>query len=408
MSIRIRLAGLLSRIVLITTGAFAPVVFAKQGAIEFENGIDFTPTVALSYWQNSNVIHTETNPIDSNLFRVNVSAVAELQSGRSDFVIFYRGELGQYESSPEDDFENHRLQFKFDTAASKHSEFKTLVFYDELVSDRGDGLTEGLGDTLDGPVEYTDYGAQFMWRYFLVYERYWFDAQALYFNRAYHNGSPYTDGRDRVEMGFRATFFRAVSTGSTWFVQARYNQLDYDDEDPDFPVGFIVTSRDAVDINLLAGIRWQRNVLTYGSIGVGYQNKTYDSPERQGFKGLTWELEAFYSPIERVEIQLNSTRAAVEPPLVGDYVKQVTHALVASYKFRERIEFFADFEYFDEQFIGFDRKEDTSLYGVGIEYEWRSNIKFRLRAQREDKHSNLEGFTYDQNIIGLQVELGLK
>lgn len=408
MCIRRRLGGMLLSLTCMTAAAFAPAVLAKRGAIALDNGIDFTPTVALSYWQNSNIAHTENNPFEASLSRLNVSAAAELQVGRSDYVLFYRGELGRYQDSPADDFDNHSLQFKFDSTLSEGVEVKSLLFYEDMVRDRGDGLTEGVGDLLDGPVYYTDYGAQFRWRYVFVEQRYWFDIQTLYFNRTYQNGVPFTNGRNRVEMGARASFFRAVSTGSAWFVEARYNQLYYDDNDPDFPPGFTVTNRDAVEAVLLGGIRWQKGELSRASLGIGYQNKTYRNPEREGFSGLTWEVELGYSPVRQVELFYKSTQAAVPPPAVGDYILQLFHIAQFSYKFRDRIKLILDFEYFDEQYVGFDRAEDTSLYGFGIEYAWRSNIKFILQGQREDKHSNIAGFTYDQNIVGLQIQLGLK
>ena len=405
---RRRFGEMLLSLACMTAAAFAPAVLAKRGAIALDNGIDFTPTVALSYWQNSNIARSENNPFESNLSRLNVSAAAELQIGRSDYVLFYRGEFGRYQDSPADDFDNHSLQFKFDSTLSEGVEVKSLFFYDDKVRDRGDGLTEGVGDLLDGPVYYTDFGAQFRWRYVFVEKRYWFDIQTLYFNRTYQNGVPYTNGRNRVEMGGRATFLRAVGNGSIWFAQVRYNQLDYDDDDPDFPPDFTVTNRDAVEAALVGGIRWQRDELSHASLGLGYQTKTYKNPEREGFSGLTWEVELGYSPVRQLELLYESTRAAVPPPAVGDYIVQLFHIGQISYRFRDRIKLMLDFEYFDEQYVGFDRKEDTSLYGIGIEYTWRSNIKFLLQAQREDKHSNIAEFTYDQDVVGLQIQLGLK
>ena len=107
-------------------------------------------------------------------------------------------------------------------------------------------------------------------------------------------------------------------------------------------------------------------------------------------------------------LELDSSRASVEPPLDGDYVRQVKHQVALNYQLSEALLLNTHYQYQDDRYVGIERNENITSYGAEVAYDFRSNVVVALIAQREEKDSSLEGFSYEQNLVGLQVILGVK
>lgn len=375
MFIKSRLASTL----LLVTAVQSHVSHAEMGTIQLENGIDLTPTLKLDYWQNDNLLFAQDDELDSGQSLITTSLLAELKRGRTEFAFDYEGRWGNAQDSSIDRYDDHLLQLRIDTVPSESSELTSRIYYSRLHEPRGQGISQGFGVTLPEPIEYVDKGGELGWVLSFLSERFWLDTLIALQATEYQNATELTSGLDRDNFTSQLALHMETGSGSSVFLQGRYTKIDYDDGQS----GGI--SRDGDDYRALIGMRWQRGELGAGSIGVGYQDKRFESDLRQDFTGLSWEVGLEWNPVERVNLGFDSSRASVEPPLNGDYIRQINHGLRIDYEFTDRLSFTTNIQYLDQKYVGVERDEETTTYGGELSYEFRSNILFALNFTRQEK-----------------------
>lgn len=384
------------------TGLISTSVFAKSGTIHLENGIDITPEVSIDYSTNDNLLYTETDQLSVQELIMTTSAVAGLKYGRTDYALSYESHWGTFDGSSTDNYDDHFLRFDVNTVASDNDELGASFFYRRLHERRGSGLSQSFGADLSEPIEYDITGIDVNWMYSIAPERIWLENEFNYNQKAYQSQSDLTVGGDINTFKVESALFWRTGKGSSVFINGSYSDFDYQDEDP------ALLSRDSEEYRALLGIRWMRGELGSGSIGVGYQRKNFATDEREKFSGLSWSVGVEWHPLTRLSFSLNSTRASVEPPLDGDFIRQILHIINSDYYISDQLSAGLNFIYLDQEFVGIDRNEDSSTYGIDLAYELRSNILLTLYYNRQDKTSNLAGFSFEQNVVGLKVKLGLK
>lgn len=387
---------------ILLTGLIPTAVFAKSGAIQLENGVDITPEVTIDYSSNDNLLFAENNELDAQETIVTTAATAELTSGRTEYALSYESRWGFFDNSSTDDYDDHFLRFGIKTVASGNDELGASFFYQRLHERRGEGISQGFGADLPEPVEYDFSGVDVNWIYSISAERIWLESALSYNEKSYQNQPELTIGRDINTLKLQSSLFWRTGKGSSVFINGSYTDFDYQGEEPN------TLTRDSEEYRALLGIRWARGDLGAGSIGVGYQNKQFATDLREDFSGLSWSAGMEWNPFPRLKLSLDSTRASVEPPLNGDYIRQILHIIESDYEISEQLIAGFNFRYLDQAFIGIERNEDTTTYGVDLAYQFRSNIIVTVYYNRQDKDSDLAGFSYEQNVVGLQVKLGLK
>jgi|GEM_PF-5853292 len=387
---------------LLLTGLIPTTVFAKSGAIQLENGVDITPEVTLDYSHNDNLLFAETDELEAQETIVTTAATAELIRGRTEYVLSYESRWGFFDNSSTDDYDDHFLRFDIKTVASDNDELGASFFYQRLHERRGEGISQSFGADLPEPIEYDFAGVDVNWVYSISSERIWLESAFNYNEKSYQNQPDLTIGRDINTLKLQSALFWRTGKGSSVFINGSYTDFDYQGEDPN------VLTRDSEEYRALLGIRWARGDLGAGSIGVGYQNKQFATDQREEFSGLSWSAGMEWNPFPRLKLSLDSTRASVEPPLDGDFIRQVLHIVESDYEISEQLMAGINFRYLDQTFFGIERNEDTTIYGVDLAYKFRSNIILTVYYNRQDKESSLAGFSYEQNVVGLQVKLGLK
>ena len=348
----------LASTLIVLSGVLPLTASAENGTIHLENGIDLTPSLVLGYRNNDNLLYAQDIELDTQQTRIGAALLAELKSGRTEYAFNYEGNWLQYNDSSTDNSDNHFLSFSIDTAASESSGLSARILYNRVHEERGQGISQGIATTLLDPVEYEDKGGELGWKYTLLADKVWFEAGISYLATDYKTQIELTDGKDKDTLTSQLSFHWVTGNESSVFLQGRHTKIDYDDDHLAGP------TRDGDDYRALVGLRWQRGELGAGSIGVGYQNKKFDSPVREDFNGLSWELGLEWNPLDRIGFQIESSRASVEPPLNGDYIRQILHDLGVSYDLSEFLALQFSYRYLDHQYIGVDRDEDTSTYGV--------------------------------------------
>lgn len=387
---------------LLLTGFVPTAVFAKSGAIQLENGVDITPEVTIDYSHNDNLLFAETDELDAQETIVTTAATAELKRGRTDYALSYESRWGFFDGSSTDDYDDHFLRLDMTTVASDNDELSAGFYFQRLHERRGEGISQGFGADLPEPIEYNTAGLDVNWVYSISAERIWLESAVNYNQKSYQNQPDLTIGRDINTLKLQSALFWRTGKGSSVFINGSYTDFDYQDEDP------AALTRDSEEYRALLGIRWARGDLGAGSVGVGYQSKQFATDEREEFSGLSWSAGMEWNPFPRLSLSLDSTRASVEPPLDGDFIRQVLHIIESDYEISEQLIAGINFRYLDQTFFGIERNEDTTTYGVDLAYKFRSNILVTVYYNRQDKESSLAGFSFEQNVVGLQVKLGLK
>lgn len=386
----------------IVLGSLSASVFAYEPqSIPLDNGINITPTLGVTFKQDDNILFQPENEQDSFITLFTPSIIASLDDGVNQYGLTYVGNKGIYASSSDDNYFDHYVALTSALSLSELSSVDAGLTYNKGHEPRGTGVTEGAGDNIAEPVEFSDYNVYGVWNYGLSSSNGSFEFRADYYDKKYDNFRQLTASKDYSSTSFGTTFFYQTGAGGELFAEARFSNIEYD---------FISAgeaSRDSDDTRLFVGVKWEATALTTGSFRLGYQQKDFVDGTRKDFDGLSWEGEVVWSPLSYSQVTVMTSRASKDPNVVGDYIKETNNYIAWQHALTERIGFNASYNYIDENYEGVTREDTTDIFTVGASYDFSRNAYVTASFSRMDKSSNAANISFEQNVFSLGVTIGL-
>lgn len=181
------------------------------------------------------------------------------------------------------------------------------------------------------------------------------------------------DFRDSVLVRFRGRAEYARSPSLAFFGQITRDQRDYKARESGAP------GRDSNGIELLAGVRFEPNLLARGEIGVGYLTRNYRNPAFTDFSGFAINSKVEFFPSELTTVTVTGSREANDSGIPGTsgYITtlgsiQVDHELLRS------LILTASTQYQTDRFNGIDRRDKRWGARAVVDYRMNRNISLRL------------------------------
>ncbi len=313
------------------------------------------PQITIAGEYNDNVFATETNP-------------------EEDFIVHVTPEV-----SVRSHWSNHALNFNFSAPMRYYSDFdendttdfiggldgRIDIYRDLYVyggAEYGD-MTEPLSSSptalpLREPIEYTRASSNF--GFVKAFNRLRLSGEARYAQFDFEDGFLFNnapvdqDDRDRsvLEYGVRADY--AVSPMTALFVAFGVNERDYDLDPPD-----VLVSRDSDGHEVLVGADFDVSRLVRGQIGVGYLEQNYDDPSVGETSGLAVRSRVEWFPDELVTVTFAASREVADAGAFGasSYIAN-NGSFAIDYEWRRNIIFGLRADYSVDDYSGIDR-EDT-------------------------------------------------
>lgn len=309
--------------------------------------------------------------------------------------------FGAFLSSRADDFLDAGLKFEGVLDATRAARIRF-----RLGAERGHE-TRGGDDaptTLAGPIEFTRLEGDLTGQYapgrlrvqpFLRVSRTDFGDEALT-----GGGVADQDDRDRSVFGLGALVGYRYSPKTELFAEVSYDIADFDERAD--RNGF---NRDNEKASALIGAKFEVGRLIDGEIAVGYERRTYDDDDLDGFGGLIAEAAAAWRPSRLIEIQAKLRRRTEETTIASASTVDAASAEVAAiWGVRRFVDLKADIFFERRDFEGAARNDDTLAFGLGVEWRFRRGAALFGGVRHVRERSDAPGEDHTSN----QIQLGAR
>jgi hypothetical protein len=364
-----------------------------------------TPTLGLDSKYSDNIYLQETDTTSSWIYLVRPAVVAQLQDRSNLYRLSYDGEAAWYDEDSENDRNNYFNQtFSGDIYILPAERWIATAYasYALLHEDRGTGLTEGqIGNNIPEPVEYdqTDVGGTI--EYGSGVGR--INLNANYMDRVYQNFREFTRSRDVEETRVGATFFYPIAPKTDIL-------LDYSHADISYPNPFEnLPALDSTEDTIQAGIEWEITPNMTSRAQAGGTQKNFDDSERDEWSGLTWTLSLLMQPTEHDTVTITGQKAPEETSLQGDFINRESLTTTWDHSWSDRVGTSLSGTVARERYEGSIDDRDDYLYNVTarVDYEFRRWVNTYMSYSYDDKDSNAEDLSYQQNVFMIGVDLSL-
>ena len=385
-------------------------LYTSQAALALEPAnlelgpVYFTPTLDLETFYTDNLWLTDTDEKDTWATVVTPRLEAWMQYGPSEYSLSFEAKDSTYLDSGDDDYTDYT------TKADIHQEFNvrnTLNLFGEYYDgheDRGTGLIEG-GTSLitDKPVEYelTTFGGDYTYGSLESQGRVKLAAKSAEYD--YQNYRDFTRFYDRTEDTLAGTFYWKVAPRTDALIETRYINNDYDKRDPSDSFGSLTSD----EMNYLLGVEWQATGKTSGHVKLGMYDRDYDSGARKDEDGFLWEVGVLYEPRTYSSFDLKTRRYYQETTGLGNAINTEEITLAWNHQWNDRSSTGLTLGAGVDDYEGSNRKDDN--YGVEARYDYAFRRWMDLGAgyRYEDRDSDLNFFSYNENVFFLEAKLSL-
>jgi hypothetical protein len=363
----------------------------------------FTPTLDTRIGFTDNLFREDDDEKDTGFTVARPRLQTWVEQGLNTYSFTYELADFRYFDSSDDDFTDHTFNLDLHHEFNARNMVNVIGEYYAGHEERGTGLSEGLAELIDEPVEIDRaiFGGDYTYGSKASRGRVRLGAKAT--DHEYQNFDSTTRFRDRERYDYSGAFFWKVAPRTDATVELRYIDTEYDRTNPADPAGTL----DSEEINYLVGVLWEATAQTSGSVKVGYYDREYDSGERSDDDGFSWEVDVTYKPRTYSRLNLESKRYFEETNGLGDAVDTNQTSLSWDHDWNTRSSTGMRFMVGTEDYTGSAREDD--LYGIEASYIYalRRWVDLGVGYRYEDRDSDLSLFDYTRNEVFLEARVSL-
>ena len=362
-----------------------------------------TPTLDTRVEYVDNLFRTPDDKKETGLSVIKPGVQAWLQNGPNTYSLSYNLEDFRYFDSSDDDYTDH--EFNIDV----HHEFNAKNVwnvYGEFLDaheERGTGLSEGVAENIDEPVEFERTTAGTDYTIGNLSSKGRVELAGKYRDTEYQNFREDTQYRDYDQYGLEGTFYWKVASKTNILAEIRYQEIRYDAIDPIRAGG----SFDSDEYNYFLGVSWEPTAKTSGSVKLGSFDRSYKSELREDDDGFSWEVDVSYKPRSYSVFHLESKRFSQETNGIGDSVNTQATRLDWDHNWNARSSTRLSGLFAKEDYSGSDRKDD--VYGIELAYNYamRRWLDLGIGYRYEDRNSDIDLYDYDRSKVFVEAKFSL-
>ncbi|TYK64781.1 outer membrane beta-barrel protein [Colwellia echini] len=383
------------------------VTAVQPEAYTTDSGIAITPIINTGYKYNNNIFSQSSNTTGSGIYTLAPAASFLLDDGINNYKFDLGGESGTYVDSSDDDYLTGYIGFKTHLEAGSRNRFDVALKLDSQVEPRGTGITEGLGDIVDAPIQYTGQFGQLIYGYGSLASSARIDFLGSYYSKRYTNFTEYTEYRSYDESTLGSTLFYTTNANTDAFFRIKGSTIRYDKNQ--------LVSRDSDVYFVLLGVKWEATALTSGSFEIGQEQKKFVDSNREDFKGVSWEGHVDWKPLTYTALSLVTSRAAKDPDGRGDYIIESIYGASWKHEWNEKVTTNMNYSFINDDYSGYldtdysgnGRDDKTNNIYVDVIYELQRWVDVTLFVEYTDNDSTDEIMIYDTSIVGLDFTFSL-
>ncbi|MGR5397163.1 outer membrane beta-barrel protein [Vibrio harveyi] len=383
---------------------------AEPMAYRTESGIEFIPTVGVFYEGNDNIVKADQgeNVESVNIWGVEPSLLTKIERNQYRADLLYKLSAG-FSSDEQNDYDDHLIQFTNFFEFNHRNRLVLDYQFRAQHEEKGEEFTEGQGNKITDPLEF--HRNVFRSNYILGSDgsKGRFEFGIGYQDKTYQNyrdGLPGKPDSKTKYNDFRAPsahleFYLRATPRTYWLIGTKQTLTDYQTDNPNVP------SKDNHSGFYYTGAQWEVTGKTQGIARLGYQIKDFDSHQRETFEGFSWDIGLEWQPQEHTLLTLKTTQAAVSPDQDGDYNLQTRYTLALKQDWNSYLTTRLEALYQQDDYTGVTRNEDRYALSTGVDYQIKRWVLLKADWRYQDKNSNLQGYSFDQNVWSISARFSL-
>ncbi|MCU7556119.1 outer membrane beta-barrel protein [Alteromonas sp. ASW11-19] len=387
-------------------GTSSPVVAQEAGRIDMQ-GFDLIPSLStdMLYIDNVTYASEESAHITSwvGIISPQIKAVSGFGTNELEFV--YRGERGEYFSSPADNYTDHFVHVAGNFEMDRRNRFTTKLGFEDGHDQRGRQFSSGFGNQLNQVDTYKKPGVSATYEFGSVSSPGRVELRAGYEELDYDNDSQAYLIRDRSYTKVGGQFFYRLAGRTHLVLDASHQQIDYDvAADPQSPL-------DNQEDRVLAGFTWESTAATTGFAKVGYKQKSFDAPGRESFEGIDWEAGLTWQPRTYSEIELATGADTRETNGEGDYIRSQDYRISWRHAWLTRFSTTMALAHEQNDYEGAEittaRNDDVTRAQLAADYQFRRWLQVGVFYEFSQRDSTRELVSFDRNVVGITTKVTL-
>lgn len=384
-----------------TQTAVAQIALQPQ-AIPYESFV-LIPTLNAKTAFDNNLYSSSADEVSSFYQVLNPSLNFVAQDRLNVYKLTYNLNAAGYANDSDDSYNDHTLDFNAHLEPTSRVRYDAGVAYAMLHDARGTGASSGfnvtqilaMGEvdkynvaTLRGGVEFGEKTAR---------------GQLLAkadLNQKRYSRSFVADSRDNdilnVLLGLRARVMP-----KTKFL------IDYEIADTKYEKSLAAGgAADTKDNRILAGLTWENTAQTTGQLRLGQGNRQVDG--KPDIDKFTWDLGLIWKPVMLDTFTISGGARTSDATAPYTSIESTNYSVSWTHDWLERVNSTVNLGVSSEDYSGGPaRTDDTTNYGINVNYQMRRWLILNAGINVSDKDSNLPNFSNKRNImsIGAQVSL---
>jgi hypothetical protein len=347
-----------------------------------------TPEVSSRVSHDDNIFREPSGGTASMVLRVEPQ-VALVSGWRRHSVSLQAGAvLGQFSSSPEDDYIDAGIQAKGTLDATRATRARLTLSLNRAHEARG---SDDAPRALARPVRFLHYGAEITAQYdpgrlriqpSIGFER--LDFQDVPLGAG---GIADQDDRDRglTRLGLLVGW-RLVGS-SELFAEGVFSSTDFQDQ-----VDRNGFDRDNHSFRMLAGARLNLSRLISGRLAAGWEQRVYTDPALRDFSGPVIEAALSWEPSRLITLDLTAGRRIEETTIPRAAATDVSSLQIrARWAIRRTIALTAETGIERRDFRGISRTDDLLILGIGTVLRVSRHAEMEAGIRHERERSNIPG-----------------
>ncbi|WP_181898348.1 outer membrane beta-barrel protein [Alteromonas aestuariivivens] len=401
------LRGTLSVVIVYLAGVTQGVIAQDAGKIEL-GAFDLTPRVSADFSYIDNVIYSSDSGDQIESWRT-VFAPGLLMSteiGANKLQLDYHLSRGTFFSSQADNYTDNFVTLLSEYEINSRHRLKGEYRFEDSHDDRGRRFSNGSGSELGSPDTFKSNRLIGVYSFGSSESAANVDVNLDYMNLDYDIDEGDYVYRDRVATELSAQLYYRLSTRSRFVIDLGRTDVNYD------LARSTARSLDSVRTKMLAGFTWGSTPASTSYVKVGYETKEFDSPDREDFEGLDWEVGLRWHPLSYSTVEITTLSDTRETNGESDFIDSQEYGVRWDHAWLQRLSTYLDLRYVENVYVGDleiedDRRDKMSNLRMGVSYDFRRWLNLGVYYHLSSRSSNRESVEFDRNIFGITAKVTL-
>ena len=354
-------------------------------------GFRVFPEAGLELKHNDNLFKDSAN-VSSTIEVLTAGVKAIARKDYNQFTAGYNTELGWYNNSSADNYDEHNVDLRWQSRPSVKLQFDLDGYWHRQHDDRGSDDTAIAAS----PNEYDKYGLGGTVIYGAETAKGRIEGRFSYSDQEYQNNRATTQSLDVVSSNVGGTFYWNMAPKTSALAEVNYTEDDYQ---------LASTLRDSELVEYLVGVKWKATAQTSGTIKVGHAQRDFDSATRQDFSGSSWQVGVTWSPLRYSTFNLVTSRKPNNATGgADDYIVNTDTSLTRSHIWKSYLRSDAKISYSVGDYQNaLNREDDTVGLEFGLTYDLSRNMALSAGYEYTDRDSNIDTNDYERNLLSVGI-----